>query len=110
MEGPLVLPGATPKSGSGDPIEPEAIVDYLTDVLYATLGATKNELQSYGNILSHEVSNDTLRKCAKFSQESQTALYIQQVLNVAEAAKQVNGVNGASGKSLEFFVLCDFQY
>ena len=103
MEGPLVLPEAMPKNGSGASIKPEAIVEYITDVLYATLGATKSELQSHANLLSHEIVSDTLRKCAKFSQESQTALYIQQVLNVTEAAKQVNEVNGASGKNTKYF-------
>lgn len=100
MERPLVLPEAMPNNGSKESIEPEAIVEYLTDILYATLGATKHELCSDGNILSHEIFNDTLRKCAKFSQESQTALYIQQVLNVTEVTKQANGVNGNAGTSL----------
>ena len=97
MEGPLALSAAIPQSGSGDSLDPEAVVEYLTDVLYATLGASRDELQSYGSLLSPELLSDTLQKCARFSQQSQTGLYVHQVLSITAAAKQVNGVNGVSG-------------
>ena len=91
MEGPLVLPEATPQNGLRASLDPEAIVGYLTDVLYATLGATRDELQQYGCLLSPDMLGDSLQTCAKFSQQPQAGLYIHQILRPKEDAKQVNG-------------------
>ncbi|PSN61624.1 hypothetical protein BS50DRAFT_680599 [Corynespora cassiicola Philippines] len=80
MEGPLA-PGAangsirTP-SPTPPAIDPQVIVDYLEKVLDVNLGASEQDLRAPGSLLSPAKLHDTLQRCTRFTQESQTVLYV----------------------------------
>lgn len=54
---------------------PITLVDYLTEVLFITLGATKRDLEANGSILSEVRYSETLSKCSRFAAEPIVALY-----------------------------------
>lgn len=54
---------------------PILLIDYLTEVLSATLGASKRDLESNGSILSDPRYSETLSKCSRFAAEPIVALY-----------------------------------
>lgn len=100
MEGPLVSPGANgisqppEPSAPAAPIDPQTIVDYLGRLLSVNLGASRDDLEQSGSLLSPSLLQDTLQRCARFAGDSQAALYIikekqSDVLNL----EQPNGVN-----------------
>ena len=63
---------------SGPPnINPDLIVRYLVDLLEVILGASTEDLESKGSILSEAKKSDTVQRCTRFASESQTALYVQ---------------------------------
>ena len=65
-------------STSGPPfINPDLIVQYLVSLLEAILGASIEDLESKGSILSESKKSDTLQRCTRFASESQVALYVQ---------------------------------
>ncbi|EAW13048.1 dynein heavy chain [Aspergillus clavatus NRRL 1] len=75
---------ATPVQASF--VDSGAVIQYLVDVLQATLGALKTELESTGSLLSEAKYNETVQRCTRFASESQTALYVQKDLVAAEGA------------------------
>lgn len=64
--------------------DPNAVVQYLTDVLQVTLGASKRDLEATGSLLSSAKYSETVQKCTRFASESQMALYVQQDIFGAE--------------------------
>lgn len=58
-------------------IDPKLVVDYLVSVVSITLGATRDDLESPGSLLSKESHADTLQRCTRFASDAQVALYIQ---------------------------------
>jgi dynein heavy chain 1, cytosolic len=58
-------------------LDPQVVVDYIRDVLQLTLGASDQDLTANGSILSETRLPDTVKRCTRFAQESQVALYIQ---------------------------------
>ncbi|OKL56213.1 Dynein heavy chain, cytoplasmic [Talaromyces atroroseus] len=64
--------------------DPNVVVQYLTDVLQVTLGATKRDLEAIGSLLSQAKYSETVQKCTRFASESQVALYVQQDIFSAE--------------------------
>ncbi|KAF2742258.1 cytoplasmic dynein-like protein 1 heavy chain 1 [Sporormia fimetaria CBS 119925] len=80
MEGPL-SPGAangsmrTP-SPTPPAVDPQTIVDYLEKLLEVNLGASQDDLRAPESLLSSEKLHDTLQRCTRFTQESQTVLYV----------------------------------
>jgi dynein heavy chain 1 len=80
MEGPLA-PGAangsirTP-SPTPPAIDPQIIVEYLEKVCDVNLGATEQDLRAPGSLLSPSRIHDTLQRCTRFAQESQTVICV----------------------------------
>lgn len=70
-------------------VDSAALIQYLVDVLRATLGALKTELESTGSLLSEAKYSETVQRCTRFASESQVALYVQKDLVASE------GTNGA---------------
>jgi len=56
-------------------LNPTLLVDYLTEVLSVTVGATKRELEAPGSLLSDSRYSETLQKCSRFAAEPIVALY-----------------------------------
>lgn len=74
-------------------IDPNLVVEYLASVLEITLGASRQDLEKDGSLLSKTKHSDTVQRCTRFATESQTALYVQK--DVA-AAESVDGVPESS--------------
>lgn len=81
MDGPVVATNGTsmatsPSTQSLLPaFNPIILVDYLTEVLFITLGASKRDLEANGSILSETRYSETLSKCSRFAAEPIVALY-----------------------------------
>ncbi|KAF2279064.1 uncharacterized protein EI97DRAFT_465408 [Westerdykella ornata] len=79
MEGPLA-PGTSNgiRTPSPAPLttDPQILLDYLTKLLEVNLGASEADLRAPGSLLSPSRLQDTLQRCTRFAQESQTVLYV----------------------------------
>ncbi|KAF2838922.1 hypothetical protein M501DRAFT_1004768 [Patellaria atrata CBS 101060] len=96
MEGPLLSPGANGVQSPNPPtptIDPQLIVDHLIGVLHVTFGASEQDLQAPGSLLSKSRLPDTLQRCTRFALETQPALYIQK--DVVETNGTVTSGDGA---------------
>lgn len=58
-------------------IDPNVVVEYLASILQSTLGATREDLENVGSLLSKSRYSDTVQRCTRFATESQAALYVQ---------------------------------
>lgn len=76
-------------------VDTGAVIQYLTEVLRVTLGASESELESAGSLLSSARYNDTVQRCTRFASEPQIALYVQKDI---VAAEETNGETEGSGK------------
>lgn len=95
----MAPPGAngllSAKHASIASLDPHSLVDHLVKVLDVMLGASKDDLESPGSLLSESKLPDTLQRCTRFALEPQEALYVQQdTLDPSQPAQ----VNGESGK------------
>lgn len=88
--------GQVPPPNHSNSIDPNLVVDHLVDVLTITLGASRDDLEGPGNLLSRSKRSETIQRCTRFALESQVVLYIQKESVSADAT---NGVNGTSGKA-----------
>lgn len=82
-------------------VDSAALIQYLVDVLQATLGALKTELESTGSLLSEAKYSETVQRCTRFASESQVALYVQKDLVASEgtnAAEDGEGMCIPSGQ------------
>ncbi len=61
-------------------VNPNLVVRYLADLLEITLGASTEDLESNGSILSGSKKSDTVQRCTRFASESQVVLYVQKDL------------------------------
>lgn len=107
MEGPL-SPGATngtSRAPSPTPptIDPQIIVDYLEKVLEVNLGATERDLRAPGSLLSEDKRTDTLQRCAQFSKENQSVLY---VVKERSAEASIDGLDGTNGECTRTASMC----
>jgi dynein heavy chain 1, cytosolic len=75
-------------------LDPQAVVQYLTEVLQVTLGASKADLEAPGSLLSKGKYSETVHRCTRFASESQLALYVQKDLLGTE---EVNGTDESEG-------------
>jgi dynein heavy chain 1 len=96
----VATPGANGRSPSPNPtttLDPSLVVDYLSDLLEITLGATSADLEANGSLLSKVKRNDTVQRCTRFASEaSQVVLYVQKDLVSPESGS--NGhLNGSAG-------------
>lgn len=69
--------GHPPSSPGAAIIDPNLVVQYLVDLLEITLGASTDDLEKRGSILSESKKSDTVQRCTRFASESQVALYVQ---------------------------------
>ncbi|KAI9761019.1 MAG: hypothetical protein M4579_001282 [Chaenotheca gracillima] len=78
MDGPVVSPGANgvPASNPFPTMNPQMVVDHLTELLHITLGASRKDLEGPGSLLSKSRHADTVQRCTRFASESQVALYV----------------------------------
>ena len=58
-------------------IDPDLVVRHLIDLLEITLGASNEDLEGDGSLLSPAKRQDTVQRCTRFASESQVALYVQ---------------------------------
>ena len=69
--------GHPPSTSGPANINPDLVVRYLVNLLEVILGASIEDLESKGSILSESKRSDTLQRCTRFASESQVALYVQ---------------------------------
>ena len=74
------LNGHGPDGPSLPSIDPESILQHLSELLGVTLGASSDDLESPGSLLSPENRSDTSQRCLRFASETQVAIYIQKDL------------------------------
>jgi len=78
---PLQVNGASdhplPSSQLGQSLDPEILINYLSLLLSVTLGASQDDLEGSGSLLSAEEVPHTVKLCTRFLSEAQVALYAQ---------------------------------
>lgn len=100
------LPPATPLNGDSNGVngaalvamDPARVVDHLAQLLEAALGATRDELEAPGSLLSKSRYSDTLQRCARFTNDAQVCLYIQKDLPGAPQLENGNGESSMSSR------------
>jgi dynein heavy chain 1 len=95
----VVSPGANghaPSSISSTTIDPNLVVRHLVDLLEVTLGASVEDLESPGSLLSGSKRYDTLQRCMRFASEPQDVIY---VLKDVLVPSQSDGVQPNPGTS-----------
>jgi len=98
----VVSPGANGQvspTNHSTSIDPNLVVDHLVDVLAITLGASREDLETPGSLLSRSRRSETIQRCTRFALESQVVLYIQKEYVSPDVT---NGVNGTSGKGSSY--------
>lgn len=95
----VVSPGANgvPPTNSFTSMDPNLVVQHLSNVLEVTLGASRMDLEAPGSLLSKLRRSDTIQRCTRFASESQVALYVQKDVVSADQANGTNGINCSSG-------------
>ena len=76
MDGPVAVAGVNGNGLSNSlhsAIDPQLVVDYLSNILRATLGATENDLKATGSLFGSEKISETLQRCSRFAQDAQAA-------------------------------------
>ncbi|MCJ1472503.1 hypothetical protein MMC13_001151 [Lambiella insularis] len=91
--------GQVPSSDVADYIDPNRVVQHLVDVLEVTLGASRNDLDSVGSLLSGSKRSETVQRCTKFAAEPQVVLYVQKDLAPLQIT---NGHNNSSELSSQY--------
>ena len=92
--GPLSPPAPLPGNG---PIDANAVVEHLADLLGVTLGAAPEDLEAPGSLLAPGRRAETVARCQRFAADTQTVLYVLKDI-VKEEQQHANGVNGAAGE------------
>ena len=106
----VITPGQGANGEVGDPpppatIDSELLIRHLVNLLELTLGASIDDLEGKGSLLSDAKKNDTVQRCLRFASEAQVALYVQKDTISAEASNGMpNGHDriGRAVKSLAF--------
>ena len=94
----VVSPGLNGHVPSPDPdgdFHSDTLVQHLADLVEVTLGASTDDLQRPGSLLSSSERSDTFRRCTRFASESLVAIYVQK--NLADV-QQVNGDGDCTGE------------
>ena len=90
--------GHHPSPHSSANINPNIVVEHLIDLLGVTLGASTEDLEGAGSLLSESKRSDTVQRCTRFASESQVALYVKKE---AVRTDQANGVYEIQGMGLK---------
>ena len=100
--------GANGEVGTAPPattIDSESLIQHLINLLELTLGASIDELESKGSLLSDAKRNDTIQRCLRFASESQLALYVQKDTIPAEASNGFPNGHDRSGERYALFAI-----
>ncbi|OAA61317.1 dynein heavy chain, cytosolic (DYHC) [Cordyceps fumosorosea ARSEF 2679] len=81
-------------------IEPERVLDHLVAVCQVALGATKEELEQPGSLLSSSWHAETVARCTRFANDNQNVLYIQKDVAASSAADA--GSDGVAPSSFHY--------
>ena len=95
--------GHPPASPGPAVITSETVVRYLTNILEVLLGASTEDLESKGSILSESKKNETVQRCTRFASESQAALYVQK--DVISSDVPNGTVNGDASPGMSYTAL-----
>ncbi|KAL1303469.1 hypothetical protein AAFC00_006850 [Neodothiora populina] len=119
MEDPLPVPGmngtnglngtamalngtstpTSPMPQSASIVDPETIIHHLVSVLEVMLGATREELETPGSLLSDSKRLETVARCQRFALEAQAALYVQkEAVETNAATTEHSGEEEASNE------------
>lgn len=79
-------------------MDPARVLDHLTHLLEAALGATREELEAPGSLLSKARYSDTLQRCIRFTNDAQVCLYIQKDLPAAPQLENGDGEPSTSSR------------
>lgn len=89
---PTASPGA---NGVGPPpfasVDPERVIDYLTNLLEIALGATREELHAEGSFLSDSLRQDALKASSRFANDNHVSLLIQKEIAGGEITEDDAG-------------------
>ncbi|KAI7931816.1 dynein heavy chain [Pyricularia oryzae] len=89
---PTASPGA---NGVGPPpfasVDPERVIDYLTNLLEIALGATREELHAEGSFLSDNLRQDALKASSRFANDNHVSLLIQKEIAGGEITEDDAG-------------------
>lgn len=89
--------GHPPSSPGPTIINPDLVVRYLVDLLEIILGASTEDLESRGSLLSQSKKSDTVQRCTRFASESQVALYVQKDANYPDVPHDTANGHISSG-------------
>lgn len=104
----MVSPGANghpPSSIPSTTIDPNIVVQHLVDLLEITLGASKDDLEKPGSLLSESKRHDTVQRCTRFASEPQVALYV--LKDVVSVDQSDNAHSPSSKTSQEYLCFYD---
>ena len=94
----VVSPGANghnPSSILSTAIDPSIVVRHLVDLLEITLGASTEDLESHGSLLSASKRHDTVQRCTRFASEPQVALYVLKDMVLADHSTDPQSGSGS---------------
>lgn len=107
----VVSPGAnghTPSSIPSSTVDPSLIVRHLVDLLEIVLGASAEDLERYGSLLSESKQHDTVQRCTRFASEPQVAaLYVLKDVFIASQPADAQSAPGTYFAYLEGFIRAD---
>lgn len=72
-------------------MDPARVIEHLAQLLEAALGATREELEAPGSLLSKARYSDTLQRCSRFTNDALVSLYIQKDLPATAPTQLGNG-------------------
>ena len=64
-------------SATSSTIDPDLVIRHLVDLLEITLGASTEDLEGKGSLLSPAKRLESVQRCTRYASESQVALYVQ---------------------------------
>lgn len=101
----IITPGQGANGGVTPPSHPTTIdsgllIQHLISLLEITLGASKEDLEGKGNLLSDAKRGDTVQRCLRFASEAQVALYVQKDAIHAEISNGLPHAHVGSGREL----------
>lgn len=80
-------------------MDPNIVVQYVSEVLRVTLGASKRDLEGPGSLFSKAKYQETVQRCTRFASDALAALYVQQDIIAAEES---NGTEDSDGTLIDF--------
>ena len=81
-------------------IDSGLLVRHLINLLELTLGASIDDLECKGSLLSEAKKSDTIQRCLRFASEAHLALYVQKDTVSAEGSNALSNGHEHSGREL----------